>query len=86
MAQTETKKFGEFGAWNNSVIFFRNDNKPSRKCRKDWSLKNFGKMGALDSERWEYPPSSLLKYQLTLLVQSEESNRKNLAHKQQTPG
>ena len=55
MNQTETKKFGEFGALNNLVIFFRMIANPPLKCRKDWSLKIFGKMGALDSERWEYP-------------------------------
>ena len=53
MNKTETKKFGEFGALNNSVIFFRNDSKPSLKgserlepqiFRKDGSL-GFGEMG-----------------------------------------
>ena len=28
---------------------------PPKNCQKDWSLKIFGEMGALDSERWEYP-------------------------------
>ena len=27
---------------------------PPKNCRRDWSLKIVGKMGALDSERWEY--------------------------------
>ena len=53
MNKTETKIFGEFGALNNSVIFFRNDSKPSLKgserlepqiFRKDGSL-GFGEMG-----------------------------------------
>ena len=26
-----------------------------KKCRTDWSLKIFGRIGALDSERWEHP-------------------------------
>ena len=28
---------------------------PPKNCRKGWSLKFFGRIGALDSERLEYP-------------------------------
>ena len=54
MNEIELKK-SEFGALDNSFIFFEMITDPPKKCRTDWSLKIFGEMGALDSGRREYP-------------------------------
>ena len=47
MNYTETKKFGEFGALNNSAIFFRNDCKPFLKMSERLEPQNFRKDGSL---------------------------------------
>ena len=56
MNQIELKKIGEIGALDSSLIFFFGMiTDPPKNCQTDWSLKIFKEMGALDSERLEYP-------------------------------
>ena len=55
MNQTETKKIGEFGALNNSVIFFGMIANHPLKCRKYLSLNFFWKDGSLGFGEMEVP-------------------------------
>ena len=47
MNKTETKKFGEFGALNNSVFFWGKIAKPSLKMSERSEPQNFRKDGSL---------------------------------------
>ena len=53
----ETKKFGEFGALNNPVKFFRNDSKPSIKMSERLEAQHFWKDGSLGFGEMGVPQS-----------------------------